>query len=487
MAEPLNPHVGGTTSKGKRPTIGAGTEIVIDKKLDWVTPKGAEIELPEEVWRSINEAQRLLKAMQPLAQELAKTFGALRGLFEGASLDHATAALQSLNQTLATAKDLFVAIDQVDEQRLVTLVAAFEKLADELARLPAELEQPGATPRAAPPAATLPPLHADLPRPAPFPPPPPAKPAFRLPPPPVPPIKPDWLKEIEPIIDEERLPRTGRIDELIGGVGRDRLGLEAFAQLREMDERRQRAKNILTEWEEFVRPLQSTVFSVMRPLSSPEVAQAKGALDELGKRLDELDFDWRTTFGRMTGVLVDFAETGEFKWRELAKIALDSIQDMLEGWLDLQRQKTGGGDGERDPWSIILSSAGGALGDLFGASGSGGATLPAGGVHGPTLGIVPKAAGGPVSAFEPFLVGEAGPELFIPRLPGAIVPNHALGPRRGADQPPLVIHQHLNVMPGVPEAVRREVAAMLPQIANAARGAVMSDLDRNSAIRRRIS
>jgi len=39
---------------------------------------------------------------------------------------------------------------------------------------------------------------------------------------------------------------------------------------------------------------------------------------------------------------------------------------------------------------------------------------------------VGKAAGGPVLGGVPYLVGEKGPELFVPRSPGRIVPNYAL-------------------------------------------------------------
>jgi phage-related minor tail protein len=37
------------------------------------------------------------------------------------------------------------------------------------------------------------------------------------------------------------------------------------------------------------------------------------------------------------------------------------------------------------------------------------------------------AAGGPVQANRPYIVGEVGPELFVPSQSGAIVPNHAMG------------------------------------------------------------
>ena len=43
---------------------------------------------------------------------------------------------------------------------------------------------------------------------------------------------------------------------------------------------------------------------------------------------------------------------------------------------------------------------------------------------GKALGPVPaRAAGGPVTARQPFLVGEQGPELFVPREHGTIIPS----------------------------------------------------------------
>lgn len=56
----------------------------------------------------------------------------------------------------------------------------------------------------------------------------------------------------------------------------------------------------------------------------------------------------------------------------------------------------------------------------FGAGnvGTSGFTLPS---------ILGRAAGGPVSAGTPYLVGERGPELFMPRSSGSIYPNDAMG------------------------------------------------------------
>lgn len=41
--------------------------------------------------------------------------------------------------------------------------------------------------------------------------------------------------------------------------------------------------------------------------------------------------------------------------------------------------------------------------------------------------LTARAEGGPVLAGSPYIVGERGPELFVPRASGTIVPNHAMG------------------------------------------------------------
>ena len=51
-----------------------------------------------------------------------------------------------------------------------------------------------------------------------------------------------------------------------------------------------------------------------------------------------------------------------------------------------------------------------------------------GGAIGEKIGsILYRAKGGPVTGGSPYIVGEQGPELFVPSYSGSIVPNHALG------------------------------------------------------------
>ena len=49
------------------------------------------------------------------------------------------------------------------------------------------------------------------------------------------------------------------------------------------------------------------------------------------------------------------------------------------------------------------------------------------GAGGGLLGGLFRADGGPVKGNSPYIVGERGPELFVPRSSGTVVPNHAMG------------------------------------------------------------
>lgn len=67
------------------------------------------------------------------------------------------------------------------------------------------------------------------------------------------------------------------------------------------------------------------------------------------------------------------------------------------------------------------------LGSIFGVSFGAGGSIT-GTTGGGLLGMLPgKADGGPVMANKPYIVGERGPELFVPGMSGNVVPNNALG------------------------------------------------------------
>ena len=79
-----------------------------------------------------------------------------------------------------------------------------------------------------------------------------------------------------------------------------------------------------------------------------------------------------------------------------------------------------------------------------------------------------RAIGGSVQAGQNYMVGERGAEMFVPNQSGAIIPNNKLGGGGGG----VVVNQTINVTTGIQSTVRAEIVQLMPQIAQAAKGAV---------------
>jgi hypothetical protein len=95
--------------------------------------------------------------------------------------------------------------------------------------------------------------------------------------------------------------------------------------------------------------------------------------------------------------ILKFAETGKLSFKDLFRTLMSEIIKMQANKLFLQ-----------------LFGGGGLLGDFFGD--------------------LFKADGGPVSANKPYIVGERGPELFMPSSAGTIIPNEQMGQFGGGGQ-----------------------------------------------------
>lgn len=101
--------------------------------------------------------------------------------------------------------------------------------------------------------------------------------------------------------------------------------------------------------------------------------------------------------------LVKAAKSGSLSFEDLRKVALSVLGD------------------------IAGAAIKGGIGALVG-SGSGSGLLSAlGGLFGGSPG---RATGGPVSPMRPYVVGERGPELFVPTASGSIVPSGGNGGAR---------------------------------------------------------
>jgi hypothetical protein len=103
---------------------------------------------------------------------------------------------------------------------------------------------------------------------------------------------------------------------------------------------------------------------------------------------------------------------------------------------------------------LVMGGLSSAFGGLFGGSSLGDIRGPGGSASIPFGG--PRALGGPVEAGSAYLVGEQGPELFMPGQSGRIVPNGQTGGT--------VVNQTIQISVGVAQTVRAEIAALMPAI-----------------------
>lgn len=170
--------------------------------------------------------------------------------------------------------------------------------------------------------------------------------------------------------------------------------------------------------------------------------------------------------------------------QKIEEIAIRSTQSLEDGLVDVIMRTKSVGEAFRDmariilqelariavrqliiaPFANALSSFLPGIGQSLGAS-----TAPAGGVSGGTGLTIPgaRAVGGGVTSGAPYMVGEAGPELFVPQQSGRIIANDKLSGES------VVINQTINITTGIQQTVRTEIAALLPQISEAAKAAVL--------------
>jgi hypothetical protein len=94
------------------------------------------------------------------------------------------------------------------------------------------------------------------------------------------------------------------------------------------------------------------------------------------------------------------------------------------------------------------------------------------GFIGGALGITGSAAGGPIQAGQPSVVGEHGRELFVPSSAGRVlsVPQSKAAVGGGGS---VTVMQTINVSTGVQQTVRAEIKSLMPQIADSAKAAVL--------------
>lgn len=141
--------------------------------------------------------------------------------------------------------------------------------------------------------------------------------------------------------------------------------------------------------------------------------------------------------GNMTDAFERFARTGKLSFDDLKTAAFSALDDIYNQAISAGLNSLFGGD--------VSSGAGGVFGNLL---------------QGVLTSFAPRAQGGPVTASRPYLIGENGPELFIPGASGQVVAN--TGPAPGA---PIAIT--INMSGAAPNDMRQSASQIASQVSRA--------------------
>jgi hypothetical protein len=181
-------------------------------------------------------------------------------------------------------------------------------------------------------------------------------------------------------------------------------------------------------------------------LSSPEgialMEAGKTATTELAKAMGELDNVVKEAAQTLSREFADALLEGESLLSSFGNFAKSIVSEIIATFLRLAVVEP------------ILKS-------IFPNLGTGTGTPTAAG-----------AGGGLATHGRPMLVGERGPELFVPHAPGNIV-NGADTRSALAGGGGVVVNQNISFATGVVPTVRAEVTKMLPQIADVSKAAVL--------------
>lgn len=140
------------------------------------------------------------------------------------------------------------------------------------------------------------------------------------------------------------------------------------------------------------------------------VGGVKAALIEISRGVTPFNTAQKQTqalFDGMLNGLEEFARTGKFKFKDFT---LSLIRDLLM----IQMQ---------DQFRMLFSMGGNFLTSLFAG----------------------RAAGGPVTGNTPYVVGEKGPELFVPKSSGTIIPNDKMSGNQSSGGPVTNVYNNYSI------------------------------------------
>jgi len=171
----------------------------------------------------------------------------------------------------------------------------------------------------------------------------------------------------------------------------------------------------------------------------------------MGKAMATIASEVESLSSSFADDLVDSLMKGESALESFKNFALNIVQAVISAFMEL----------------MVIQPIVDAILGAFGMS------MPKGGVGSGKEG----AGGGALSGGQPVLVGERGPELFLPSSSGTLLNNMNTKNAMGGGQN-IVVNQSLNFSTGVIPTVRTEITKMLPQIAEVTKASVFDAANR---------
>lgn len=198
------------------------------------------------------------------------------------------------------------------------------------------------------------------------------------------------------------------------------------------------SKNLITqgEWADAVRMATDELTDM-----DEEVKNAAQAIEDAKTPMDE--------FGES---MIGWLERGELSWKSLATTAVRHIAKIISASNEVGPVNVGG------VFDDIIGGVGKKFGGFF-------------------------ADGGRPSVGQVSVVGENGPELFVPDAAGTVVPNNQLGTQ---PEQSINLTQVIQVSTGVQETVRAEIVGMMPLIQRTTEEGVVAAMGRGGDMTRAV-
>ncbi len=153
------------------------------------------------------------------------------------------------------------------------------------------------------------------------------------------------------------------------------------------------------------------------------VAQAQDQLDQVGRGIEKVGKTTQDTTESMSTFAEQAARNMQDAFAEFLFDPFDKgLNGLLASFADTLQRMAAQAAASEIFGAIGSFASGGILDGLLGAGGGSGISSAVFDIP-----IGTRATGGPVTGSMPYLVGEQGPELFVPNSSGNIVPNHEMG------------------------------------------------------------